>query len=102
MTDQAIARDNRSPGLASRTPGRVSTRYLAPRPASSCAAARMVARLRPCDCHSGEARNGRETLHLLRTIRPDLLFLDVQMPELDGFDVLAALGDVPMPAVIFV
>jgi len=50
----------------------------------------------------GEARNGRETLHLLRTLRPDLLFLDVQMPELDGFDVLAALGDVPMPAVIFV
>src|SRR5690349_9624048 len=33
----------------------------------------------------GEARNGRETLHLIRTHGPDLLFLDVQMPELDGF-----------------
>ena len=50
----------------------------------------------------GEARNGREALHLLRTLRPDLLFLDVQMPELDGFDVLAGLGTSPMPAVIFV
>src|SRR5712675_770677 len=40
----------------------------------------------------GEARNGRETLHLLRTLRPDLLFLDVQMPEPDGFGVLAAVG----------
>jgi len=50
----------------------------------------------------GEARNGRETLHLLRTLRPDLLFLDVQMPEPDGFGVLAALGTTPMPAVIFV
>ena len=50
----------------------------------------------------GEARNGRETLHLLRTLRPDLLFLDVQMPEPDGFGVLAALGTTPMPAVVFV
>ena len=50
----------------------------------------------------GEARNGKETLHLLRTLRPDLLFLDVQMPEPDGFGVLAALGTTPMPAVIFV
>ena len=50
----------------------------------------------------GEARNGRETLHQVRTLRPDLLFLDVQMPEPDGFGVLAALGTAAMPAVIFV
>jgi two-component system LytT family response regulator len=50
----------------------------------------------------GEARNGRETVHLVRTLHPDLLFLDVQMPELDGFGVLAALSASTLPAVIFV
>jgi len=50
----------------------------------------------------GEARDGREALRLLRELRPDLLFLDVQMPELDGFDVLRAHGAAGMPAVVFV
>jgi two-component system LytT family response regulator len=50
----------------------------------------------------GEARNGRETLQALRTLRPDLLFLDVQMPELDAFAVLRAHGTAQLPAVIFV
>ena len=50
----------------------------------------------------GEARNGRETVNAVRRLRPDLLFLDVQMPELDGFGVLSALGPAQCPAVIFV
>ena len=50
----------------------------------------------------GEARNGREALRLLESIEPDLLFLDVQMPELDGFAVLREHGASRMPAVIFV
>ena len=49
-----------------------------------------------------EARNGRETVRVLRTLRPDLLFLDVQMPELGGFGVLREIGAEQMPAVIFV
>ena len=49
-----------------------------------------------------EARNGRETVLALRELKPDLLFLDVQMPELDGFDVLREIGAKHMPAVIFV
>jgi two-component system LytT family response regulator len=49
-----------------------------------------------------EARNGRETVSLLRELQPDLLFLDVQMPELDGFGVLREIGARLMPAVIFV
>lgn len=49
-----------------------------------------------------EARHGKETVALVRAYRPDLLFLDVQMPGLDGLGALAALGaDVPA-AVIFV
>jgi len=51
---------------------------------------------------AGEARNGRETIQLARSLRPDLLFLDVQMPGPDGFEVLSALAATPIPAIIFV
>jgi two-component system, LytTR family, response regulator len=50
----------------------------------------------------GECSSGTEALSKIRETKPDLLFLDVQMPECDGFDVLEMLGkDVP-PAVVFV
>ncbi|MBS1766199.1 MAG: response regulator transcription factor [Acidobacteria bacterium] len=48
----------------------------------------------------GEAANGFEAVKLAAELKPDLVFLDVQMPKLDGFEVLALL-DGP-PAVIFV
>src|SRR5580658_2762458 len=50
----------------------------------------------------GEGRNGPETLRALEALAPDLLFLDVQMPEMDGFEVLRARGADRMPAVVFV
>jgi two-component system LytT family response regulator len=50
----------------------------------------------------GEARNGAETLTALDALSPDLLFLDVQMPEMDGFEVLRARGADRMPQVVFV
>jgi two-component system LytT family response regulator len=50
----------------------------------------------------GESRNGAETLRALEALQPDLLFLDVQMPEMDGFAVLRARGADRMPAVVFV
>jgi len=49
-----------------------------------------------------ETRNGRDTIRTLRELKPDLLFLDVQMPILDGFDVLREIGPRNMPVVIFV
>jgi two-component system LytT family response regulator len=49
----------------------------------------------------GESCNGREALEAIRTHSPDLIFLDVQMPELGGFEVLEALGK-EIPRVIFV
>jgi two-component system LytT family response regulator len=50
----------------------------------------------------GECSSGAEALLSIRDKNPDLLFLDVQMPECDGFDVLEMLGrDLP-PAVVFV
>lgn len=49
----------------------------------------------------GEAGDGAEAIHLIEADRPDLVFLDVQMPECDGFEVLRALSG-PPPAVVFV
>lgn len=51
---------------------------------------------------AGEASDGRAAVELIRKERPDLVFLDVQMPELDGFGVLAELRDEERPAVVFV
>jgi two-component system, LytTR family, response regulator len=50
----------------------------------------------------GECRDGREAVRAVRTLSPDLVFLDVQMPVVDGFGVLRAIGAERMPAVIFV
>ncbi len=50
----------------------------------------------------GESRNGPETLRAMDALRPDLLFLDVRMPEMDGFAVLHARGPDRLPAVVFV
>ncbi|HEY0018598.1 MAG TPA: LytTR family DNA-binding domain-containing protein [Longimicrobium sp.] len=45
---------------------------------------------------------GRDAVRAVRQHKPDLLFLDVQMPEMDGFGVLRELGDGPLPQVVFV
>lgn len=50
----------------------------------------------------GECGDGAQAVETIRALRPDLVFLDVRMPELDGFGVLEALGEDPRPAVIFV
>src|SRR5215472_2292772 len=49
-----------------------------------------------------EARDGREAVVSIRESNPDLVFLDVQMPEMDGFAVVRAIGAESMPAVVFV
>jgi two-component system LytT family response regulator len=48
----------------------------------------------------GECQNGSEALDFLNRVRPDILFLDVQMPELDGFEVIRALTPL-RPLIIF-
>ncbi|HEU4643606.1 MAG TPA: LytTR family DNA-binding domain-containing protein [Gemmatimonadaceae bacterium] len=50
----------------------------------------------------GEARDGNEAVDRIRSLRPDIVFLDVQMPERDGFGVLAALAPEERPAIVFV
>jgi two-component system LytT family response regulator len=49
-----------------------------------------------------EAKDGREAVAAIRNVRPDLVFLDVQMPEMDGLAVVAEVGAERMPAVVFV
>jgi two-component system, LytTR family, response regulator len=49
-----------------------------------------------------ECADGDEAVATIAERRPDLVFLDVQMPEVDGFAVLEAFGDETLPAVIFV
>ncbi len=49
-----------------------------------------------------ECGNGRDAVAAIRSLAPDLVFLDVQMPELDGFEVLDRLAGQPLPVIIFV
>jgi DNA-binding response OmpR family regulator len=49
-----------------------------------------------------ECANGRDAVELLKRGAPDLVFLDIQMPDLDGFAVAAAASDTRPPAIIFV
>jgi two-component system, LytTR family, response regulator len=46
--------------------------------------------------------DGEEAVEAIREHAPDVVLLDIQMPHLDGFEVVAALGDAQQPAVIFV
>ena len=50
---------------------------------------------------AGTCQNGLELVHAVRELRPDLVFLDVQMPELGGFEALERLEEVQRPYVIF-
>ncbi len=50
----------------------------------------------------GECRDGREALETIESEKPDLVFLDVQMPEMDGFEVLDNLEPQNLPTVVFV
>jgi DNA-binding LytR/AlgR family response regulator len=50
----------------------------------------------------GEAGNGKEALQKIGKLEPDLVFLDLQMPLMSGFDVVRGLGDAPPPVVVIV
>ena len=50
----------------------------------------------------GECSNGQEAVTAIKKLQPDLVFLDIQMPRLDGFGVLAQLDPEHFPLIIFV
>jgi len=49
----------------------------------------------------GQCENGSEAVDDIRRLEPDIVFLDIEMPECDGFDVLEMLGTSVPPAVVF-
>src|SRR5580658_8017135 len=51
---------------------------------------------------AGECRNGREVITALKDRRIDVLFLDIQMPVRDGFEVIEQVGAAHMPVTVFV
>ena len=50
----------------------------------------------------GEAGNGRQAFHAVSSLRPQLMFLDVQMPGIDGFELLRMLPATQIPLTVFV
>lgn len=50
----------------------------------------------------GKAGDPRRGLELIRTLAPDVVLLDVEMPELSGFELIDALGEGPLPEIVFV
>ncbi len=50
----------------------------------------------------GECAGGREGVGRIEELRPDVVFLEIEMPDISGFDVLEAIGGEPMPHVVFV
>src|SRR5260370_20133393 len=59
-------------------------------------------KLQPEISIAGEARDGLEAIQQIEKLRPDLLFLDIELPGLTGFEILQSVPpEVPMPLVIF-
>lgn len=50
----------------------------------------------------GEAANGRDALHKIDALKPELVFLDLQMPVMSGFEVVRGLGGASLPVVVIV
>jgi two-component system LytT family response regulator len=51
---------------------------------------------------AGEAANGREAASVIDKLKPDLIFLDIQMPLLDGFSFVEKMGAQNLPEIVFV
>jgi two-component system, LytTR family, response regulator len=94
------APNDRAPARESATSGGpvVTTYVMDDEPLARQQVADMVAQV-PWARHLGEAADGQTGLEAVHALRPDVLFLDIQMPELSGLDVAAQLAYAP--AVIF-
>lgn len=63
---------------------------------------RTMLKSEPAAAIIGESSSGAEAIRMIGDLDPDLVFLDVQMPAGNGFDVIEAIGPELMPAVVFV
>ncbi|HEV2691248.1 MAG TPA: LytTR family DNA-binding domain-containing protein [Bryobacteraceae bacterium] len=68
----------------------------------ACERIRMLLEQEPDVMIVGECRNGTDAVRSIAQLTPDLVFLDVQMPELTGFEVLGKLDPARMPVIVFV
>ena len=68
----------------------------------ACERIRMLLAAEPDVEILAECRNGTDALRAIAQLAPDLVFLDVQMPELTGFEVLDRLDPARMPVIVFV
>ena len=50
----------------------------------------------------GECRNGKEAIDHILSLKPDLIFLDIQMPDVNGFGVIDAISNIYVPEIVFV
>ena len=67
-----------------------------------CQGIRLLLQNEPDVTVIGECANGAEALEFVKRAKPALMFLDVQMPKMDGFSLVSALSPEEMPAIIFV
>ena len=51
---------------------------------------------------TGEAANGSDALRQIATLKPELVFLDLQMPLMSGFEVVRSLREPPLPVIVIV
>ena len=51
---------------------------------------------------AGEAANGTDALQQIATLKPELVFLDLQMPLMSGFEVVRSLREPPLPVIVIV
>jgi two-component system, LytTR family, response regulator len=63
---------------------------------------RSILELEPAVEIVGEARDGKEAVTLIQNLKPDIVLLDIRMPDMDGFEVVQTIGLSRMPATIFV
>ena len=62
---------------------------------------RFIKEHRP-DAVITEAQDGSEAIEKLKSLKPDLVFLDIQMPGMNGFDVIQRMDMINMPPVVFI
>jgi len=90
-----------SPLNAPEAPAKIRTLIVDDEPLSREVLRRLLAKEPDIDI-IGLPTTSREAVELINRLEPDLVFLDVQMPELDGFEVLTQVRCAPPPTAIFV